>query len=107
MVKNLNQLKRVLKPGAGFQIVEHWKTEFIGQIREVCHVQRNGFHSKVWGDPYHPVSIANDGRGYMLWWKSAKHWEFHDGICTFYNNKDIHTPEYRVYSFRLVNQEAA
>ena len=105
MIKNLNQLKKALQPGACFQILEHWNKEFIGQIREVRSVQSNGFHTVIKGDPYHPVSTANDGRGYVLWWKTAKHWEFHDGICTFYNNKDNHAPEYLVFSFRFVKME--
>ena len=107
MIKNLSQLKKKLRPGARFQIIEHWKKEFIGQIREVSHLHSNGFHSKVLADPQHWVSLANDGKGYMLWWKTAKHWEFHDGICTFYNNRDIHSPEYLVLSFRFFEQEVA
>ena len=45
MIKNLSQLKKALQPGVGFQIVEHWKQELVGQIREVSHVQCKGFHS--------------------------------------------------------------
>ena len=62
MIKNLSQLKKKLQPGARFQIIEHWKKEFIGQIREVSHLHSNGFHSKVLDDPQHWVSLANDGK---------------------------------------------
>lgn len=105
MVKTLHALKRAMKHGVRFEILFHSRPECIGQIREVTYVQTNAFYSYIPDDPENPINKANDGRGYTLWYQTAKHWEFHDGVCTLFNNMTHHTEEYRVISLRLLDEE--
>lgn len=46
-IKNLNQLKKNLKVGTTFEIIEHlYRPECVGEKRTVTKVQTNGFWSK-------------------------------------------------------------
>jgi len=81
-IKNLAQLKRVLgNIGAKFEIVDHWRTDSIGERRVVQHVQTNAICSGIDGDPEHKISKANYGRGYYLYYGKASEWKFEDGLC--------------------------
>lgn len=107
MIKTLNALKRTLKPGVRFQILFHNRPECIGQIREVTHVQSNAFYSNVPEDPDNYINKAGDGKGFCLWYRTAKYWEFHDGVCTLFSNQTQHTEEYRIITLRLLGEEVS
>ena len=66
-----------------------------------------GFYSIVPDEPDHKVSLANDGKGFVLWWCNASDWEFHDGICSIYCKGKEHTEEFLVMSFHITGQEVA
>ena len=107
MVKNLNQLKKTIKKGTCLEILVHCRPEFTGQKREVTMANTQGFYSIVPDEPDHKVSLANDGKGFVLWWCNASDWEFHDGICSIYCKGKEHTKEFLVMSFHITGQEVA
>ena len=47
MIKNLNQLKRVLRPGMRLEVIGHCRPGCIGQLREVTWVNTQGFYTKT------------------------------------------------------------
>ena len=51
MVKNLNQLKKVMKGNPRFQIIAHCRKECVGEIRQVTQTNTAGFYSAVASDP--------------------------------------------------------
>ena len=47
MIKNLNQLKRTLRPGVRLEVTGHCRPSCIGQLREVTWVNTQGFYTKT------------------------------------------------------------
>lgn len=83
-IKNLSQLKKAIEAKRPFVIVKHHiKPECEGQKRVPNKIQTNGFSSVIDGDPEHPVSKANNGKGYMFWYGKASDWKFEDGLCKY------------------------
>ncbi len=76
MIKNLSQLKRAFQVGAQFEIVDHWRTETIGQICKVTCASTQGFYTFIPDAPTDKVSIANGGKGSWLDWGNASLWSF-------------------------------
>ena len=107
MVKNLNQLKKTIKKGTCLEILVHCRPEFTGQKRRVTMANTQGFYSIVPDEPEHKVSLANNGRGSVLWWSNAPFWKFEDGICSIYCNDKEKTEKYLIMSFRITGQEVA
>lgn len=66
-----------------------------------------GFYSIVPGEPEHKVSLANGGRGSVLWWSKAPFWQFKDGICAVYTSDQKRTENFLVIAFRVLDKEAA
>lgn len=57
-IKNLNQLKKNLKVGMTFEIIEYlYRPECVGEKRTVTKIQSNGFWSKAEGN-------TDTGKGY-------------------------------------------
>ena len=106
MVKNLNQLKKAMKEGTCFEITQHCKPEFTGQKRKVTLANTQGFYSIIPDEPENKVTLANHGRGYVLWWSKAPFWEFKNGICSLYSSNKEHTEKFLIISFRISEQEA-
>lgn len=84
MIKNLNQLKRTLRPGIRLEFLDHCRPECIGQLREITLVNTQGFYTKVLNQPDNKLNAGNNGRGAMLWWGPAKTWTFENGVCSSY-----------------------
>lgn len=42
-MKNLADLKRRIQPGAQLVCVDHWKREYVGQVRTIIKAQGNGY----------------------------------------------------------------
>ena len=101
MIKNLNQLKRALRPGIRLQIVEHCRTECINQLREVT---SSGFCTKVLNQPADKINAGNDGRGAMLWWGPASTWTFENGVCSSFTCSS-NKKETLIIAFRVLNEE--
>ena len=81
MIKNLNQLRRTLREGTQLEILDHCRPECIGQIRNIALVNTQGFYSTVANQPDASANRGNGGRGPILWWGRAAHWQFADGVC--------------------------
>lgn len=104
MIQNLSQLKKALKQGSRFEITEHFRPECVGQIREITMTNSVGFYSKDAVDPENKINLANDGRGSILWWEKASHWNFQSGLCSFYVGAG-QREENRVISFRVLEED--
>lgn len=103
MIKNLNQLKRALRPGIRLEILDHCRPECIGQLREVTLVNTQGFYTKVLNQPDIKINAGNNGRGSMLWWGSAKTWAFEDGVCSSYQYGS-NTKKNLIVTFRVLEE---
>lgn len=75
MIKNLNQLRRTLREGTQLEILDHCRPECIGQIRNITLVNTQGFYSTVANQPDASANRGNGGRGPILWWGRAAHWQ--------------------------------
>ena len=105
MIKNLNQLKRRLRPGTRLEVTGHCRPGCIGQLREV-----------TWSIPrvFTPKSSIRQIRasmrqtmdGSIMWWGAASTWSFEDGVCSSYMNQ-TKTAETLIMAFRVLDEEAA
>jgi hypothetical protein len=81
-IKTLADVKRAIKNGFCFTIKKHYiKPECDGQTRKPNVVQTNGFYSVIPNEPEHPISLANNGKGYWLEYGKASEWSFENGVC--------------------------
>lgn len=85
MINNLSQLKKAMKKGAKFRILDHTRPECIGEIRTVGAVQTNRFYSYV-DDPNHKTYLANGGKGLGCDYRKASDYEFDNGKISMYIN---------------------
>lgn len=106
MIKNLNQLKRRLRPGTRLEVTGHCRPGCIGQLREVTWVNTQGVYTKILNPPDPRINAANDGRGSIMWWGAASTWSFEDGVCSSYMNQ-TKTAETLIMAFRVLDGEAA
>lgn len=106
MIKNLNQLKKALKKGTCFEITKHCREEYIGQKRMVTLANTKGFYSIIPDEPESKVTLANDGKGSLLWWSKAPFWNFENGVCSQYSSTE-HTDNCLIIAFRVEEKEAA
>lgn len=74
---NLATIKRNIKSGMEFEVVNHRMEHWIGQIRKPNKIQTNGVYTIVKGDPEHNVSKANNGKGVWMEYGKASDWEFY------------------------------
>lgn len=107
MVKSLSQLKKLLKEGAEFCIVDHCRPEVIGERRRVNAANSVGIYVIIPDDPDCKVSKANGGRGGYLGWSKASFWEFReDGVCALYSSDKEKKPANLIVAFRLTDVSA-
>lgn len=101
MIKNLNQLKRRLRPGTRLEVTGHCRPGCIGQLREVTWVNTQGVYTKILNPPDPRINAANDGRGSIMWWGAASTWSFEDRCVQFIyeSNKDGGNADYGVPRF--------
>ena len=108
MIKNLNQLRRTLREGTQLEILDHCRPECIGQIRNITLVNTQGFYSTVANQPDASANRGNGGRGPILWWGRAAHWQFADGVCSVFDSeqKHRHTVSSALQTFNLSDSNA-
>ena len=106
MVKNLSQLKRTLQTGAQFRVIDHGRPECVGEEREVTYANTQGFYSIVPNNPNCRTSLANNGRGSILWWSKAPFWEFQDGVCSLYASDTKREDNYLIMSLQVTKEAA-
>lgn len=107
MIKNLNQLKKILKKGTCFEIIGHCREEYVGQKRMVTVANTQGFYSIIPDDPENKITLANNGKGSVLWWSKAGFWKFENGVCSVYSSNTEHTEKFLLMSFKVEEKEAA
>ncbi len=79
-IKNLAELKRIIKPGTEIKALSHANhPEIVGLTREVINVQTNGFYSVIKDQPEHRFSQCNYGKGFWSPFEKASCYEF-DGL---------------------------
>lgn len=105
MVENFIQLKRQVVPGVELEIVGYWSPRYIGQVRRITRVTRDGFYMVIPGRPEHMVSKENGGLGDLFWWRTDSFWEFEDGVISHYFSIDHHDEEHLVVAFKLKEEE--
>ena len=67
--------------------------ECIGQIRNITLVNTQGFYSTVANQPDASANRGNGGRGPILWWGRAAHWQFADGVCRDVYKRQVYVIE--------------
>ena len=105
MIKNLSQLKKVLKTKPRLEITGHCREECVGQIRRVTLANTVAFYSVMDGQPDHKISRANNGLGSQLFWSSAPFWRFRDGVCSVYSSDTEQDEEHLIMAFRVLEGE--
>lgn len=81
-IKNHAELKRALRDGHCFKILEHFfHADCTGQIREPGKIQTNGVYTHVKDEPENAVSKGNGGKGWWTDFGKASNWTFDGEIC--------------------------
>ncbi len=107
MIQNLAQLKKNLKAGTILEITAHCRPDYVGQKRKITLANTQGFYSVIPDEPQSKVSLANGGKGSVLWWSKAPFWSFENGCCSLYDSDKQHTEGHLIMSFHILNEEAA
>ena len=103
MVKNLNQLKKVLLPGVEFEIVLHNRPECIGQIRRVTQANTAGVYTVIPAEPESRLSMGNNGLGSYFEWGPARDWTFDaEGVYAKYTSHKDGRPNEILLAFKIL-----
>ena len=82
-IKNLAELKRLIKPGTEIRATYHAKhPEIVGLTRVVTTVQTNCFYSKIKDQPKHKYSTMNHGMGLRSDFEKAGMYRFSGSSIT-------------------------
>lgn len=101
MIKNLNQLKKVISKDIKLEIVGHCRPDYANDTRIVTLSNSQGFYS-VSADPRSKINTANDGKGSVLWWSKAPFWSFENGLCSLYDSDKQKDNDHLIISFRVL-----
>ena len=101
-IKNLSQLKRALVSGAEFEITQHCRPEYIGQLRKVNISNTQGFYSIVPNDPRSKVSTANCGKGSWLSWRKSSFWSFDGEAVSVFTSPTDHSRDTLIMRFKVL-----
>lgn len=105
-IKCLADLKREIKRGTPFIILEHYiKPGYTGQKRKPNVVQTNGFYSIVPGEPNNPVSRANLDKGSWIDYGKASNWKFEDNnVCTRYFENPVNGNKEPIWKIKFMEE---
>ena len=106
MIKNLNQLKRALRPGMRLEVIGHCRPGCIGQLREVTWVNTQGFYTKTLNPPDPKLNAAIEGRGAISGGEPRAPGNLKMG-CVSRTPVAEHTAETLIMAFRVLEKEAA
>lgn len=82
-IKNLAELKRLIKPGTEIRATYHSKhQEIVGLTRVVTTVKTNCFYSKIKDQPEHKYSTTNHGMGFRSDFEKAGMYRFSGSSIT-------------------------
>ena len=105
-IMNLNQLKKAMKALPAFEVIKHWRPEYVGQVRRVTLANTQGFYSVIEGQPEHTLSRGNGGKGSYLEWDNAASWGFDSGVCSIYAHGAEHTQDHLIIALRVLDAAA-
>ena len=88
MIKNLNQLKRRLRPGTRLEVTGHCRPGCIGQLREVTWVNTQGVYTKILNPPDPRINAANDRRGSIMRCGAASTRSIEYRLCSSYLDEE-------------------
>ena len=87
-IKNLAELKRLIKLGTEVKAVSHAvHPDIVGLTRVVTDVQTNGFYSKIKDDPEHKHSACNYGKGFYSPFEKTSFYEFDGTTVRVFNSR--------------------
>lgn len=87
-IKNLAELKRLIKLGTEIKAVSHTvHPDIVGLTRVVTDVQTNGYYSKIKDDPEHKHSTCNYGKGFYSPFEKASFYEFDGTTIRVFNSR--------------------
>lgn len=92
-VTTLRELLYILREKPRIEVVAHRNPAHVGEIRRVTIVQEASFYSVIDGQPEHPVSRRNYGKGADTWLGHTSCVSFKDNVCTVKNIHDIRRRE--------------
>ena len=82
-IKNLAELKRLIKLGTEIQATYHSKhPEIVGLTRVVTTVRTNSYYSKIKDQPEHKYSTMNHGMGFRSDFEKAGMYRFNGNSIT-------------------------
>lgn len=88
-ITTYRQLMCILRERPRIEVVSHQTPAHIGEIRRVTIVQEASFYSVIDGQPEHPVSRRNYGKGADTWLCHTSCVSFKDNVCTVKNIHDV------------------
>ena len=86
-ITSLRALMGVLRERPRIEILAHRSPEHIGEVRRVTIVQPMSlsFYSVIDGQPEHPVSLRNRGKGTDTWLRPLPDILLQGDVCTVYD----------------------
>lgn len=100
-IKNFTQMKKAMAEKREFIILDHWRTESIGDIRVPNVLQTNGVYTVDKDKPESEVSKANGGKGRMFWYGKAADYDFLEDRIVQYSEAD-REKAYMVMAFKFI-----
>ena len=86
MVKNLSQLKKALKNGTRYEVVEHFvHPKYTGQVRQATYVGTDVMYSRSVDDD--SINTLNGGHGIKTDFGKASDWAFCGGVCQLWDSR--------------------
>lgn len=102
-IENLAQLKRALQPGTQFRVLRHAHESMVGLVKQVNIKQSDSVYVQLAGQPDHPSSTCNGGRGSWMPFSKAPFYTFNDGVVTLYSTPgDENTV---IYAFEVLAEQ--
>ena len=92
-ISTYRELLYILREYPRIEVVAHRNPAHVGEIRRVTIVQEASFYSVIEGQPEHPVSRRNRGKGSDTWLGNPSCVSFQGDVCTVKNIHDVRMRE--------------
>lgn len=100
MIRNLNQLKRVLRPHMLLEVTDHYRPKLVGQQLVIMTVSSYGFSVRLLNNS--TIALGYDSK---IWFGYAETWAFQDDVCCSYTCRK-HEKENLIVSFRVLHWDS-
>ncbi len=101
-INNLEQMKKALRKGVTFKVIDHQKPQCVGQIREVTITKKVGVYTAIFEDKDNEFSKANGGKGNWLSFDRASHYIFDNNSIKWYAKPVGNADNRLIMEFRLL-----